>query len=195
MRLEYVILGLLGLRNFSGYDMRKWMDGNGQYLGYGAQLPQIYRTLAKMADKGWVEFEVDARDGKPDAKVYRLTAAGRQEFIAWARSPYVPSTRPMDPDFMVRFVFGAALGRDVAIDLLRTELDYRRKQAAHENWIDFAQASLDPIPEVDPAWAREVHWTAHERGYASTAAYIAWLELTLARFEIAQGLPPTRDPR
>ncbi|GAA1023649.1 hypothetical protein Aple_090530 [Acrocarpospora pleiomorpha] len=193
--LEYVILGLLGLRPFSGYDMRKWMEGKGQYVGYGVQLPQIYRTLAKLVDRGWIEFQVDSREGKPDAKLYRLTDTGRQELVAWARSPYEPSPRPMDPDFMVRFVIGGALGRDIAIALLRTELDYRRTQASNQNWLDFAHTPFEPVSEVDEAWVRELHWTAHERGYASTAAYIAWLELTLARLEIADGTTPTRGPR
>ncbi|MBU3067814.1 PadR family transcriptional regulator [Nocardia sp. NEAU-G5] len=183
MQLDYVILGALALGRYSGYDLRRWMEGPGRYIGYGVQLPQIYRRLGKLVERGWVEFEVDPREGRPDAKIYSLTTAGRQALLDWARSPFEPSTRPMDPDFKLRLIFAGQLDREIAIDIVRTELEYRRK---HDN-ISAATSfpiEYDPqIPELDPLWAREIQTLAHEQGYASTASYIAWLELTLARLE------------
>ncbi|MEU9622970.1 hypothetical protein [Streptomyces sp. NPDC048155] len=41
MQLDCVILGALALRRLSGYDLRRWMDGPGRYIGYGVKLPQI----------------------------------------------------------------------------------------------------------------------------------------------------------
>ncbi|MER5708795.1 PadR family transcriptional regulator [Streptomyces sp. NPDC002122] len=194
MRLEHVILGLLALRPLSGYDMRKWMDGPGKYLGYGVQLPQIYRVLPRLVANGWAEFEVDPRDGKPDAKVYRLTDAGRDELLAWARSPYEPSPRPMDPDFRLRFLFAGQLGPEVTVEILRTELDYRLARLREPGWMDFTTIPLDPVPEIDLAWARAIQLSAHEFGYSSTAAYIAWLQLTLAKAEDAAGRAPSSAP-
>jgi DNA-binding PadR family transcriptional regulator len=195
MRLEYVILGLLAMRPFSGYDIRKWMEGPGQYLGYGAQLPQIYRALSALIDKGWVEFSVDPRDGKPDAKIYRLSEVGRAALVEWARSPFKPSSRPMDPDFNLRFVFAGQLGRDIAIDVLRTELDYRLAQAADSDWMGLVTARVDPVPEIDEAWSRQIRLAASEKGHLSSASYVAWLRLTLSRFELEAGLPLSRPLR
>jgi hypothetical protein len=42
---------------------------------------------------------------------------------------------------------------------------------------------LDPVPEIDVRWLRRLRRLGHARGYAATAAYIAWLELTLAELE------------
>jgi len=183
MQLDYVILGVLSLGRFSGYDLRRWMEGPGRFIGYGVQLPQIYRTLAKMVERGWVVFEVDPREGRPDAKVYRLSEAGREALLEWARSPYEPSSRPMDPDFMLRFIFAGQLDREIAIDVVRTELDYRLRNVSETGALAIP-AGYDPqIPELDSAWAREIHLTAHEQGFAATAAYIAWLKLTLQRLQ------------
>ncbi len=194
MRLEHVILGMLAVRPFSGYDVRKWMEGKGKYLGYGVQLPQIYRTLPKLVANGWAEYEVDPREGRPDAKVYRITGAGREELLAWARSPYEPSPRLTDNDFRLRFMFAGQLGPEFALDLLRTEIDYRLTHVGEPGWMDFhgAEAGLDTA--VDGAWAHSVHLALHEFGYSAMASYIAWLQLTLARLELQAGLPPSRVP-
>jgi DNA-binding PadR family transcriptional regulator len=186
MQLEYIILGILCLGRVTGYDLRRWMQGAGRYLGYGVQLPQIYRTLAKMSDRDWVGFEIDPREGRPDAKVYRITEAGREALLEWARSPYTPSPRPMDPDFKVRFVFAGQLDPQIAIDLLRTELAYREENV-NPTGVPNIPASYQPqIPELEPAWAREVQLLAHEHGFAANASYIAWLKLALNRLESAR---------
>ncbi|WP_330182971.1 PadR family transcriptional regulator [Nocardia sp. NBC_01503] len=181
--LDHLILGLLALRPLSGYDLGKWMDGPGRFIGYRVSLPQVYRTLGKLVERGLVEFDVDARAGKPDAKVYRLTADGRAAHAAWAATPYEPAPRPLDPDFMLRFLFAGMLGRDHAIAILRTELDYRRAQVRTPTRVDALTGALAPIDGIDPQWAGQVMRAAHEHGRSSTAAYIGWLEVTLADFE------------
>ncbi|MFG3530040.1 PadR family transcriptional regulator [Streptomyces sp. NPDC047917] len=183
MQLDYVILGVLTLRRFSGYDLRRWMDGPGRYIGYDVQLPQIYRRLGKLVEQGRVAFDVDPREGRPDAKVYRLTEEGRAALLEWARSPFEPSSRPMDPDFKLRFVFAGQLDPGIALDVVRTELAYRIEHQATSPALPFPDPYDPQIPELDADWARETHTLAHEHGYAFGASYIAWLQLTQARLE------------
>ncbi|WP_165968393.1 PadR family transcriptional regulator [Saccharopolyspora elongata] len=187
--LDHVILGMLALRPISGYDLGKWMRGPGRFIGYRVQLPQIYRTLAKLADQGWVEFQVEPRDGKPDAKVYRLTDTGKQALLDWAHSPYEPAPRPMDPDFTLRFLIAGQLDRDLALSILRTELDYRREQQRTPTQIKELTAAIDPIPELDPAWATQVITLAHEHGRQAALQHIDWLESTITNLE-NQAPPP-----
>ncbi|MFF2352160.1 PadR family transcriptional regulator [Kitasatospora sp. NPDC058115] len=187
MQLDYVILGGLALRRLSGYDLRRWMDGPGRYIGYGVQLPHIYRRLAKLVERGWVDFEVDPREGRPDAKVYRLTEDGRTALLEWARSPYVPSSRARDPDFTLRFVFAGQLDPAIALEVVTTELELRLQQHAEPRALPLP-GSYDPqLPELDADWATEIHTMAHEYGYAYGASYIAWLQLTKARLETRLG--------
>ncbi|MCK9902641.1 hypothetical protein CC117_26540 [Parafrankia colletiae] len=184
MHLDFVILGMLAMRRLSGYDLRRGMEGPLRFIGYGVQLPQIYRRLGRLTDQGLVEFEVDPRDGRPTAKVYTLTEAGRQHLVAWARSPYEPSTRPMDPDFILRFVFGGQIDRQIAVDVVRTELEYRLANVSPDGRMQQPPGDLEPqIPDVDPAFAREIYLLAHEWGYTSVRAYVTWLQLTLIRLE------------
>ncbi|WP_194892161.1 helix-turn-helix transcriptional regulator [Catenulispora pinisilvae] len=184
MNLDSMILGLLALTRFSGYDLRQWMDGRLKYIGYQVQLPQIYRRLAKLVERGWVEFEVDPRDGRPDAKLYSLTEAGREALWEWARSPYEPSARPADPDFLLRYLFGGMLDPEIAISVVRTELEYRQKYRSETGILDELPALMNPqLPEIDPRWVGQLFLSAHEYGFASNASYIAWLQLTLARLE------------
>lgn len=181
MRLDHVILGLLAMRRFSGYDLRKWLDGRGRYIGYGITLPQIYTRLAKLTERGWVSFDVEPREGRPDAKVYRLTDAGKEALWEWARSPYEPSPRPNDPDFMVRFLFAGQLDREIALTILRTELDYRLANFSSAE-LDLSGYDQPQVDEMDTPWANRVRRRGHELGYANNAAYIAWLQLTIGAF-------------
>ena len=93
----------------------------------------------------------------------------------------------MDPDFKLRFLFAGQLGPEVTVQILRTELDHRLAQVREPGWMDFTTVELDPVPEIDPEWARTIQLSAHEFGYSNTAAYIAWLQLTLAKAEVAAG--------
>jgi Transcriptional regulator PadR-like family len=48
---------------------------------------QIYRTLRTMEDDGWVHVTPVAQQGRPDKKVYTLSAAGRAELARWIAEP------------------------------------------------------------------------------------------------------------
>ncbi|MER7016133.1 PadR family transcriptional regulator [Saccharopolyspora sp. NPDC000359] len=191
MQLDYVILGALALRPVSGYDLRRWMEGSGRYIGYGVQLPQIYRRLGKLVERDWVNFEVDPREGRPDAKVYRLTEDGRAALLEWARSPFEPSSRPKDPEFTLRFVFAGQLDPEIALDLVTTELEHRLEHDLNPAHLPLVHSYETQIPELDPTWAREVHTMAFEHGYAFIASYVAWLQTTKARLEAKLGRIPT----
>ncbi len=183
MGFEYVLLGLLAMRPYSGYDLRKWMEIEGQFLRSRAHHSQIYRLLGRMVTDGWVEFEVDPRVGRPDAKVYRLTTAGRQVLLEWARSPYEPTSRFQDADFTARLTFAAAVDRDAALALIKTELAYRREQIARGRSRDRTLAFQDPVPEIDTERTTAIFEWAHRYGAAAVDAWMAWLEQTQQHLE------------
>ncbi|GIH79898.1 PadR family transcriptional regulator [Planobispora longispora] len=183
MRFEYVLLSLLAARPYSGYDLGRWLESEGQFLRPRAHHSQIYRSLARMVADGWVRYEVDAREGRPDAKVYRLTLLGREVLLEWVRSPYEPPSRFQEPDFMARFGFAAALDRRAAVALLRTELDHRRAQVARSRGRDRTMRFQEPIPELDPVRAQAVFDRMHEYGMRAVDQWIEWLEDMLHRLE------------
>lgn len=183
MNFEFVLLGLLAMRPYSGYDLRKWMDVEGQFLRSRMHHSQIYRLLGRMVTDGWIEFEVDPRAGRPDAKVYRLTDKGRLVLLDWARSPYEPTSRFQDADFLARFTFAGAVDRDAALALVKTELAYRRDQVAKGRVRDRTVRFEDPVPELDAERTAAIFAWSHEYGAAAVDAWMAWLERTQHRLE------------
>ena len=164
----------------AGYDLHKWLNQEGPFFGYTPQPSQIYRQLTKCLDKGWVNLVIDHRNTGPDAKVYRLTDAGVATFKEWALSPHVPTVRPLDSDFQMRFLLTGILGPEVALKILSTELDYRRDQQRVKAYSD----DLDPEDaaiEVDATWHKELVRLGRERSYLLGTTYLTWLELTHAR--------------
>src|SRR5947199_3145682 len=80
--LRYIILGLLGARPMSGYDIKQAFDrALASYWNAGNS--QIYTTLKALSDTKLVEAEVIVQKSRPDRKVYRLTPAGEAELDRW----------------------------------------------------------------------------------------------------------------
>lgn len=178
MKPDYALLGLLARRPASGYDIGKWLRVDGRFLGRKPSMTPIYRALAKFAELGWVESVLDPRDAAPDAKVHHLTPAGRQALVEWAESPFVPAERPMAPDFSIRMNFAGQLGPRFALDIVQTELAFRRAQRAGEKDPSLASRDAEPIPEIDRNWLQYIDARTHDRGWQSTSWYIGWLETT-----------------
>lgn len=179
-KLECIILGHLVRTPMAGYDLHKWLNQEGPFFGYTPQPSQIYRQLTKCLEKGWVDLVIDQHRSGPDAKVYRLTPAGIEIFKEWARSPYEPTVRPLDSDFQMRFVLTGILGPEVALELLTTELNYRRKQHREKAYSDDFDPDLAALP-IDPSWHRELVRLGRERSYLLGTTYLTWLEMTHAR--------------
>ena len=89
MSLEHAILGFLNYRPFSGYDLKKVFDNSVRHF-WAADQSQIYRTLARLADKGFVEQQVVEQTDRPDRKVYHITPEGQTELAHWLRAPLQP---------------------------------------------------------------------------------------------------------
>lgn len=182
MRPDYALLGLVARKPATGYDIGKWLRVDGLFLGRRPSMTPIYRSLADLQKRGWLSATVDQRDAAPDAKVYRLTPKGRQALLAWASSPYEPAERPMAPDFTIRLQFAGQLGPSYALEIVRTELEFRRRQRAEED-TTLASEDADPIPEIDLGWLQFVDAKAKDRGWQSTSLFIGWLETTERELE------------
>ncbi|GAA4486629.1 hypothetical protein GCM10023171_22940 [Microbacterium panaciterrae] len=175
VKADYPLLGVLAREPMSGYGLSRWLENEGQFLGRKPSMTPIYRALADLADRGWIEATTVHSATGPDAKLYRLTSDGRAALVAWAHEPFTPADRPMAPDFIVRLNFAGQLGPDVALRLVETELDFRIAQRAAEEG-PHQSSPQDPIPEISPAWLARLGFISHSRGWQSTSLYIGWLE-------------------
>jgi DNA-binding PadR family transcriptional regulator len=86
MDVKTVCLGMLTDHEASGYDLKKAFESSfGHFFvaGYGS----IYPALASLAEHGYVSCREIPQDGKPDRKVYQITAAGRQHLLKELENP------------------------------------------------------------------------------------------------------------
>ena len=195
-RLEVILLSLLSTGDRTGYDVRKWLDRNGPYVGYTAQTSQIYRQLGKLVERGWAVPIPDPRDTGPDAKLYRLTELGGQILQDWIDSPYEPALRPLDPDFQFRLRFAARTGPEKALELVRTELAFRREMQQDRLFDVFDESEAAAAADDEARrWLQELSRLQSERGHYMVSNLISWLEATEIRLEAMAGLPSSGRPR
>jgi DNA-binding PadR family transcriptional regulator len=184
-RLEVILLSLLSTSARTGYDVRKWLDRHGAYVGYSAQTSQIYRQLGKLVDREWAVPIPDPRDSGPDAKLYQITDEGRRKLQEWIDSPYEPPLRPLDPDFQVRLRFAGTHSPEKALELVRTELRFRREHRQNHLIVtELAEEDFGPDEDEDERyWREELIRLQSERGLYMVNSLMAWLEATEVRLE------------
>ncbi|MFI0468975.1 PadR family transcriptional regulator [Saccharopolyspora sp. 5N102] len=185
MKLEFPLLGLLAVHRMSGYEIKKWLGTEGQFLGLDRHASQIYRELNKMHVAGLIDFDVDPRGGGPDAKCYRLTETGMEWLRRWTNSPYDPPRRFQAPEFICRLQFTAMLDGQRALDLVRQELEFRIQQVQKNRGRDRTVRPVNPMPQVNVDRLRFIGEELHQQGMAAIDMWIEWLRALVGKLEAA----------
>ena len=94
MSLPHVLLGLLSRGAASGWDLKSRMTRDPS-LAWDAELAQIYPVLKRLLRGGFVALKRRSSSKGPARREYRVTPAGRREFLDWVTEPLHPS-RPRD---------------------------------------------------------------------------------------------------
>src|SRR5213082_63050 len=129
--LRYIILGLLGARPMSCYDIKQAFDrALASYWNAGNS--QIYTTLKALSDAKLVEAEVIVQKSRPDRKVYHLTPAGQAELDRWLQED-VPERFSKD-DFLTKLFFCGETSDEVALKHLLEHRLSLLKQLEHMEW-------------------------------------------------------------
>ena len=100
----YVILGMLGWRPMSGYEIKSLVDKSTR-LFWAASYGQIYPELRRLAAAGLIEGKASPQGGRK-RNVYRLTPAGRKELRAWLRLD--PEVFEVRDEGLLKLFFAAA---------------------------------------------------------------------------------------
>ena len=87
MSVRNAILGLLAQRPRHGYELRAAFEAlvGGREL-WDVKPAQVYATLSRLHESGFVEDEGSAQEGGPEKRIYGLTASGREELNRWFAS-------------------------------------------------------------------------------------------------------------
>lgn len=83
--LDVIILRTLGWGPAHGYAISRWIR---QTTGEELQIEEgaLYPALRRLEERGWVDSSWKTTETGRDAKVYRLTALGRQQLQSELRS-------------------------------------------------------------------------------------------------------------
>lgn len=194
MSLDHAILGFLSYAPFTGYDLKKVFDASIRHF-WPADQAQIYRTLTRLAERGWAEVEVIPQAERPDRKLYRITERGREELLGWLRRP-LPRKEIRESE-LVQVFFGGLLPDEEVLSVLE------QRAAA---WREMRER-LRRVPVASEytakGSAREVFFwlLTLENGLAMTEAALAWLESVIARIRakdyrlnLAEGGMPDENP-
>ena len=175
MSLKHAILILLESEPGSGYDLVKRFKAG---LGYfwNAKHQQVYLELKKLSEAGWLAFEEEAQDSRPDKKVYRLTPAGHAELLRWLGEPVAPNR--INDALLVK-LYGGAL-----TDAANLREEMARHVAIHRKTLDSLLAierQLLALPDAERlAW--RLPYLTLRRGILGEQAWLAWAD------EVAQAL-------
>jgi PadR family transcriptional regulator, regulatory protein AphA len=188
MALEHAILGFLSGGPITGYDLKtRCFDEAAGHL-WTADQAQVYRTLERLEDRGLARSKLVPQRGKPDRRLYTISAPGRAALAEWLRRPdeIAPSRDP----FLLHLFFSGALPDDALLELLahareghQLRLEHLRSDVTRD--VDEWAASTGRVRDG------EVRRLALGASLAVTRATIDWLDDCIDR--VRRGLPPAQD--
>ncbi len=188
MSLEYAILGFLNYSPLSGYDLKKVFDNSVRHF-WPADQSQIYRTLGKLAEQGYVEQEIVRGLDRPDRKEYRITPVGREALRAWLLTPL--ASQDVRIAALIQVFFAGQLADEQAIALFeRLAADARAVLAVYDR---IPQAAGTDDPATGPPRERFFWQLTLDYGGMSARADLVWLEQVIARLKAGE-LPPAPTP-
>lgn len=195
MSLEHAILGFVNYKPITGYDLKKVLDASINHF-WPANQSQIYRTLARLAEKGHVEIEFVQQRDLPNRKLYHITEEGQSEFRRWVGD--APAQEIFREPFLVQCFFLGALSDEGVLEVLEA-----KAQELREWLVEFGRmAEAMNSGDLDPGSARDqFFWCLPlDRGLWHVQSTLDWTEETIQRIkrmEYEQGgrvlaPPPTR---
>lgn len=173
MALEHAILVSLAERASTGYDLARRFDRSiGQF--WTATHQQVYKVLARMEGNGWLAATHVAQEGRPDKKVYDLTAAGRAELADWIDRPADPEATRSDLAVKIR---GASYGDPAAV-----ADEVCRHRAMHADRLEFYLANEKrEFPDPSALTGHRLHqWLVLRGGINLERGMIDWFDEVIA---------------
>lgn len=186
MALEHAILVSLRERPASGLDLDRRFNRSIGFF-WSATHQQIYRVLKAMEADGWVTSVAVEQQGRPDKKVYEVTAVGAQELAAWLSSP-MPAEKPRS-ELAIR-LRGASYGDRAAV--LDRVAEQRADHATRLAHYEMLAARDFPEPEALTGQALDAYLVLRG-GIRLEQMWVDWLTEYLQAHDSPHGSHAPRD--
>jgi len=137
MNFELLTLGFLNSSAKTGYRMQE-IAGK-MMLNFNISMNQVYPTLRKFEEKGFVKKEIVVQTGRPNKNVYAITETGRDYFLQRITAPHEPFDYVLD--FLVRILFFRFLSEEQVFKEFEKEINSLQEQ------IDNLETMEDAVKE------------------------------------------------
>ncbi len=128
MNVRTLCLGILSMREASGYEIKKMIEEDvfGHFIeaSYGS----IYPALGRMTEEGLLSVRSEEQAGKPDKKVYTITPSGLSE-LAMALE-VDPAKDKFRSEFLFQMLLGEMLPANHLALIYEAQIDYLREEIA-----------------------------------------------------------------
>ncbi|ROS01730.1 PadR family transcriptional regulator [Sinobacterium caligoides] len=173
MSLKHAVLALLQAEEGSGYDLSKRFKSG---LGYfwSASHQQIYQQLKKMLAEQLIDVREMPQVGKPDKKVYQITALGEEVLRQWIESPCKASK--VNDAFLVKLYAGDCVDNQVLLAKIVEQQEYHRKLLATFELLERQYLDLDPAQRS----SYKLPYMTLRKGILGEQAWLAWSKEALA---------------
>jgi PadR family transcriptional regulator, regulatory protein AphA len=169
MSLPHAILGFLRDQSQTGYDLKTQCFDQSVAHFWPADQAQIYRTLDKLMEQGFIEGRLEIQEERPNRKVYYLTEDGRGELERWLRTEQaLPVYR--EP-FLVQLFFAQEMSNVEVLAQIQKQLDAHRALLDTYNRIEIPDS--ENLPQIRKLL--ELRRMTLDYGKRAERASIEWL--------------------
>jgi PadR family transcriptional regulator AphA len=171
MSVDHAILGFLSTTPFSGPDLEKAFDAAARCF-WPAYQTQVYSTLARLSDSGWIAPEQIEGATRPGLSVYHVTEAGRAELRRWLTAPAKPDASSSPAPAPV-FLGGHLTDDEILLTVERAAAHLRTLLAGYRQAPDGPRhrGGRATSPSEDDFWRLTL-----EYGISWAWAQLGWLE-------------------
>lgn len=139
--LSYALLSILARKSCSGYELQQMMDAFWQ-----AKHSQIYPLLAKLETKKLVISQLIEQSGRPDKKIYTITALGKSVLQEWILNQ--PQAAPIHRDeFLIKVYAIWSVDKDTAKRLFEERMNLYSEKLAEREQV---------IKSMEQEWGEEI---------------------------------------
>ncbi|MDX6450331.1 MAG: hypothetical protein QOH16_380 [Gaiellaceae bacterium] len=146
--VTWAVLGLLGIKPMSGYDIKAAVDRTIRHF-WAASYGQIYPELKRLEAAGWIAGQ-DADRGGRTRRVYRITAAGRRRLEDWLHG-YETRIELRD-ESLLRLFFADTLPRDEGLGLLAARREGYRMMLEYLRSLNDGEGVDPPFVDLVYRW-------------------------------------------
>ena len=166
-----VLLGILTIEPMSGYDLGQMIRTSVGFI-WNESYGQIYPNLKKLAAEGCVTAKTERQKGKPDKRIYSITAKGRERLAAWLAVE--PQPEIARNELLLKLFFGAQISPEISIQHVEQMMKGERAFLREFRRIELEEISNNQQYPDAPYWKMAARF-----GQLELEAHQRWCEETL----------------